>query len=83
MANNELTEAWKSLVATMKNAGFGIEVAVSVGTICKQDEHALVMKDYVEQNPNEDFDTYLDKAYEIAGEKRPIYIVKDGEVIVE
>ena len=83
MTNNELTEAWKSLVETMKKVNWGREIAIPVGLLCKKEEHAIEMKKYIEKNPNEDFYTYLDKAYEIAGEKRPIYIVKDGEVIVE
>lgn len=35
------------------------------------------MAEFIHKYPNEDFDIYLDKVYEIIGEPRPEYIVED------
>lgn len=78
MASKTPSKTWMALVDEMVKAYFDRAMAVSIGLTCKEDEHAAAMAEYIRKHPNEDFDTYLDKAYEIIDEPRPEYFL-DGK----
>ena len=78
MASKTPSKIWLAFLDEMKKAGFSRAWALAVGLTCKEDEHASAMAEYIRKHPSEDFDTYLDKAYEIIGEPRSEYYV-DGK----
>lgn len=74
---DKVTKAQEDLIQACKMAKFDVVIALEVGLTCKKDEHALKMAEYIRNHPNEDEETYVDKAYEIIGEPRPEYVVED------
>lgn len=70
MAENNLANA-------MLDAHFEKAAYLAFILLCKKDEHANAMAEFIRKYPNEEFDVYLDKAYEILGEPRPEYIIED------
>ena len=73
-----ITKAQRHLIDVNKELNIDLCAAIPMSCLCKSDEHANAMAEYVRSHPNEDVETYIDKAYEIIGETRPEYYV-DGK----
>lgn len=75
----KVTDSQENLIQACKQAKFEVVLALEVCLICKADEYAKQMADYIRNHPNEDDETYVDMAYEIIGESRPEYVVEDDD----
>ena len=75
-----ITKEQQHLIDVNKELNIDLCAAIPMSCLCKSDEHAKAMAEYVRKHPNEDVETYLDKAYEIIGEPRPEYLV-DGKQV--
>lgn len=72
-----ITKAQQQLIELNKKLKIDLCAAIPMSCLCKSDEHAQSMAEYVRNHPNEDVETYIDKAYEIIGEERPEYVEED------
>lgn len=72
-----ITAAQQKLIDTNKRLKINVCSAIVMSCLCKTDEQALAMEEFVRKHPNEEFEVYQAKACEIIGEPIPEYIVED------
>lgn len=72
-----ITKAQRSLIDTNKRLKIDKCSAIVMSCLCKSDEHAKAMEEFVVSHPNEEFEVYHEKACEIIGEPVPEYVVDD------
>ncbi len=71
--------AQQKLIDTNKRLKIDKCSAIVMSCLCKTDEQALAMEEFVRKHPNEEFDVYHEKACEIIGEPCPEYVVSDDD----
>ncbi len=72
-----ITNEQQRLIDINKKLKIDLCAAIPISCLCKSDEHARAMAEYVCNHSNEDVETYIDKAYEIIGEERPKIVIED------
>lgn len=62
----QMTEKEKELANYLiTNNNFEKEEFIALGLLCNSEERAAIMLEYLKENPNNDFDTLLEKAIKI------------------